>query len=137
MINCRNCIHWIDEDLAAIEADRGMHEHVFMGCRIFGYVENNEALPSCPHYVQSVNLYAVCGTCKVTVPKVCISLQECINCTNTDLFCLDGCIGGDSRKYCSHFVRLFHEGVSLIDDREQVFDLYPTLGMPDKKNEKT
>ena len=100
-----------------------------MGCRIFGYVENNTALESCPHYNASENLFTLCGTCHLTVPKVCVSLGECVNCTDTDLFCVDHCIGGDNRKYCSHFVRLHTEGAHLIYEN-QTFDLFPTIGMP-------
>ena len=86
-------------------------------------------LESCPHYHASENLFALCGTCHLTVPKVCVSLGECVNCTDTDLFCVDHCIGGDGRKYCSHFVRLHTEGAHLIHENE-TFDLFPALGMP-------
>lgn len=129
MINCRNCINWIDESLQQIEEDRSTHPHIFMGCRIYGYVENNTALESCPHYVVSENLFTICSNCHTTVPKVCVSLGECVNCTDTDLFCVDRCIGGDNRKYCTHFVRLHTEGTHLIYE-DRVFDLFPTLGMP-------
>ncbi len=129
MINCRNCINWVDESLAQIEADFQARPHIFSGCRIFGHVENNGVLESCPHYVQSENLFTICSTCRISVPKVCVSLGECVNCTDTDLFCVECCIGGDSRKYCTHFVRLHTEGAHLID-KDQVFDLFPTVGMP-------
>ena len=61
-----------------------------------------------------------------------------MNCTNTDLYCVEHCIGGDSRKYCTHFVRLHTQGVQLINDNE-VFDLFPNLDMPgqEKDNNKT
>jgi hypothetical protein len=133
MINCRNCIHWIDESFAEIEADRDTPGHLFSGCRIFGHVENNNALESCEHYVESENLFAICSRCKISVPKVCISLGECANCTDTDLFCVDHCLGGDSRKYCTHFIRLRTEGVHLIAD-DRLFDLFPALGMPGQKD---
>ncbi len=132
MINCRNCIHWLDESLTQIEADQGHHPHLFAGCRIFGYVENNTSLESCERYVQSDNLFTICVTCGLTVPKVCVSLGECVNCTDTDLFCVDHCLGGDSRKYCTHFVRLHTEGAHLIDN-DMVFDLFPVLDMPGKQ----
>ncbi len=132
MINCRNCIYWVDESLAQIEADHGNHPHLFAGCRIFGYIENNTALPSCDRYVQSENLFTICVTCGLTVPKVCVSLGECVNCTDTDLFCVDHCMGGDSRKFCTHFVRLHTEGAHLINN-DQVFDLFPVLDMPSKQ----
>jgi hypothetical protein len=129
MINCRNCINWLDQSLAQIEADPADGKHIFMGCRIFGYLENNTALAECAHYTQSENLFTICGSCGISVPKVCVSLGECVNCTDTDLFCVDHCIGGDSRKYCTHFVRLHTEGVHLISDN-QAFELFPAIGMP-------
>ena len=131
MINCRNCINWVDESLQQIEADAG-GSHIYMGCRVYGYVENNTALESCPQYVESENLFTICSTCRITVPKVCVSLGECINCTDTDLFCVDHCIGGDQRKYCTHFVRLHTEGMHLIYEN-QTFDLFPALGMPSQE----
>ena len=134
MINCRNCINWVDEPLEQIEADPNAHPHIFMGCRIYGYMENNTALESCPHYLVSQNLFTICNTCHLTVPKVCVSLGECVNCTDTDLFCLDSCIGGDNRKYCTHFVRLHTEGIQLIHENE-AFDLFPTIGMPDENKD--
>jgi hypothetical protein len=129
MIHCKNCIYWIDESLEQIEVDRGDHSHIFMGCRIRGNIDQNHALPNCKYYVVSQNLFTICQSCKLTVPKVCVSLGECANCTDTDLFCVDSCLGDDSRKYCTHFVRLHTEGIHLIDEG-RVFELYPTLGMP-------
>ena len=133
-IYCKNCINWVDESLEQIEADRGAHMHIFMGCRIFGPSEKGDERQDCPHYVASENLFTICNTCRITVPKICVSLGECLNCTDTDLFCVDSCIGGDSRKYCTHFVRLHTEGVHLIE-QDQVFDLFPALGMPETKKE--
>ena len=132
-MNCRNCINWVDESLAAIEADPNNRAHVFMGCRIFGLREKTD-IESCPRYVVSEDLFTICSSCKIVVPKVCVSLGECVNCTDTDLFCVESCIGDESRKYCTHFVRLHTEGVHLID-QDQVFDLFPTLGMPGQKPE--
>jgi hypothetical protein len=133
MVHCKNCINWLDESLAQIEADHGAHSHIFMGCRIFGPVENNDAMQGCKHYLASENLFTICSSCHLAVPKVCVSLGECANCTDTDLFCVDSCMGGESRKYCTHFVRLHTEGVHLID-KDQVFDLFPTLGMPGRES---
>jgi hypothetical protein len=129
MIHCKNCIHWQDESLDQIEEDRGLHAHIFMGCRIFGNLQTIDEVQKCRHYHASENLFTLCNSCHITVPKVCISLGECVNCTDTDLFCLDSCIGEECRKYCTHFVRLHTEGVQLIDN-DEVFDLFPTLGMP-------
>jgi hypothetical protein len=132
MIHCRNCINWVDESLKQIEADASASPHLFMGCRIYGFREGNATLESCLHYVESENLFTICQTCRITVPKVCVSLGECANCTDTDLFCIENCIGGDSRKYCTHFIRLYTEGAHLID-QNQAFDLFPTLEMPGAK----
>ena len=134
MINCRNCINWVDESLERIGADTSTGPHLFLGCRIFGFREGNEALESCPHYVESENLFALCAICHITVPKVCISLGECANCTDTDLFCVEHCMGGDNRKYCTHFIRLYTEGAHLVD-QNQAFDLFPALGMPGTKKD--
>ena len=133
MINCRNCVNWIDESLDQIEADAGSKSHIFMGCRIYGFREKT-ALETCPHYAESENLFTICHTCRIVVPKVCVSLGECVNCTDTDLFCVDHCVGGDQRKYCTHFVRLYTEGAHLIDNN-QTFDLFPILGMPGQEKD--
>jgi len=133
MISCKNCVNWVDESLQDIEADHNAHPHMFMGCRIFGFREKTD-IESCPRYVTSENLFTICNSCKIVVPKVCVSLGECVNCTDTDLFCVESCIGSENRKYCTHFVRLHTEGVHLID-QDQVFDLFPTLGMPGQKPE--
>jgi hypothetical protein len=129
MIHCKNCIHWVDESLEQIEAEPEAANRLFMGCRIFGYIQNEEDIQNCTHYVASENLFTICSSCHLTVPKLCVSLGECANCTDTDLFCVDSCIGDENRKYCSHFVRLNTEGVHLID-KDQVFDLFPVLEMP-------
>ena len=132
MIHCKNCINWVDECLDQIAEDRGDH-HIFMGCRIHGPIERTESHQDCKQYAESENLFILCNTCKITVPKVCLSLGECANCTDTDIFCVESCIGGDNRKYCTHFVRLHTEGIKLIDDKNEVFDLFPALGMPERK----
>jgi hypothetical protein len=132
MIHCKQCIHWIDESLEQIEADRGKHTHIFMGCRIFGNSQPKDRLQSCKYYQASRDSFTICSSCRLTVPKLCVSLGECANCTDTDLFCIDNCIGGEDRKFCSHFVRLHTEGVHLID-KDRVFDLFPTVEMPGQK----
>jgi hypothetical protein len=131
MINCHNCINWVDESLEQIEADRTDASHIFMGCRIYGFCART-SLESCPHYIRSENLFILCSTCHLPVPKTCVSLGECANCTDTDLFCVDRCLGEDQRKYCTHFIRLHAEGAHLID-QERAFDLFPTIGMPGGK----
>lgn len=132
MIHCKHCIHWTDESLSQIEADRGAHTHIYMGCRIYGSARANAELQSCKYYQASRDTFTICSSCGLTVPKLCVSLGECANCTDTDLFCVDSCMGGDDRKYCTHFVRLHTEGVHLID-RDRVFDLFPTIGVPERQ----
>jgi hypothetical protein len=132
MFFCKNCIHWVDESLQQIEKDPEAHSRIFMGCRIYGPVESNDDRQNCKYYVQSENLFALCTTCGITVPKVCVSLGECANCTDTDLFCVESCMGGENRKYCTHFIRLNTEGVHLIE-KDQVFDIFPNMGMPTAK----
>ena len=129
MNHCKNCIHWIDESLADIEANRNNKPHIFMGCKIHGSIETIESRRNCPEFVASDDLYTICDVCKITVPRVCVSMGECANCMDTDLYCVESCIGGDARKYCTHFVRLNSEGIQLIDqDRKEVFDLFPSIG---------
>ena len=132
VIHCKNCLNWIDENLEQIVENTPNHPHIFMGCRIFGDLQGIYQLESCRHYIESKDLFTICNTCKITVPKICVSMGECVNCTDTDLFCVDSCIGDDSRKYCTHFVRLHSEGIHLIEDN-RVFDLFPKKGMPGKK----
>jgi hypothetical protein len=103
-----------------------------MGCRIFGGPQQNDKLQSGKYYQASRETFAICSSCRLAVPKLCISLGECANCTDTDLFCIDNCIGGEDRKFCSHFVRLHTDGVHLID-KDQVFDLFPTVEMPGQR----
>ena len=134
MIDCRNCINWIDGNLGESEAGRPEGSGFFMGCRIYGVRDGKTALESCPHYQESDNLFTICRTCKITVPKVCISLGDCVNCLDTDLFCVDSCVGGDLRKYCTHFIRLYTEGAHLID-QNRTFDLFPNVGMPGEKKD--
>jgi hypothetical protein len=131
MIQCQYCIHWVDENLRQIEVNRSAGSRLVMGCRIYGFRETT-ALESCSHYAESENLFALCDTCHVTVPKACISLGECANCIDTDLFCVDHCLGGDQRKYCTHFIRLYTEGAHLID-QDRTYDLFPDIGMPGKR----
>ena len=91
-INCRNCVNWADEPIDQIQADHAAGSHIFMGCRLFGYIEGNDALEICEHYVASKNAFTICNSCHAKVPRVCISLGECINCTDTDLFCVESCL---------------------------------------------
>jgi hypothetical protein len=103
-----------------------------MGCRIYGFREGNAALKSCPHYRESENLFTICNTCHITVPKICVSLGECVNCTDTDLFCVDQCLGGEMRKYCTHFVRLCTGGAHLIEQGSPQARFSPQNGPQDE-----
>ena len=126
MNHCKNCVHWIDEDLAEIEADLNNKPHIFMGCKIHGQIERIENRRNCPEFAACKELYVICGTCKITVPRVCVSMGECVNCTDTDLYCVESCIGGNGRKYCTHFARLNSEGMQIVDtERKEIFDLFP------------
>ena len=120
-LDCRRCVHWIDRPLSAIEADP---KAPFLTCEIHGQVENFDALPECPDYRCSEELYTACSRCGQRVPKICVSLGECINCINTDLWCVEHCDGQGEKKFCTHRARLQLFGHSLIQD-QQVFDLYP------------
>ena len=66
MINCHNCINWVDEDLQQIGNEGDGLPHIFMGCRIYGYIEQPE-MEDCPHYVESDNLFSICGKCKIRI----------------------------------------------------------------------
>jgi hypothetical protein len=136
--HCKNCIKWIDESLADIETNRDGGPHIFMGCKIYGQIERIGDRRGCSEFVAVNDPYAICDVCKITVPRVCISMGECVNCTDTDLYCVESCIGGDARKYCTHFVRLSSEGMQIIDEeRRRVFDLFPSIDMPGAKNART
>ncbi|HSW40523.1 MAG TPA: hypothetical protein VLL97_13630 [Acidobacteriota bacterium] len=114
-------------------SDKGRDRpHIFMGCEVFGNIENIAARSGCELYVESRDLFTLCSSCGKIIPKVCVSLGECVNCIDTDLFCIDSCMGEDSRKYCTHFVRLHQEGAHLIDN-DRLLDLFPKLGMPPEK----
>ena len=132
MSHCKNCVNWVDESLAEIETNRDGVPHIFTGCKIHGLIERIEDRRNCPDFVVCDDLYVICDVCKITVPRVCVSMGECANCIDTDLYCVESCIGGNARKYCTHFVRLNSEGMCIIDDeRKEVFDLFPSLSMPD------
>ncbi|MDR0841801.1 MAG: hypothetical protein LBP68_00085 [Acidobacteriota bacterium] len=136
MTHCKNCIHWIDESLAEIVASGDGESHIFMGCKVFGEIGDFASRNACPRFVADPNLYTICSVCQITVPKICISLGECANCTDTDLFCVESCMGGDARKYCTHFVRLHTEGLPIVDkDSKEVYDLFPAVGMPGASEE--
>ena len=126
MLDCRRCNHWVDENLARlIEKSRNGHaaESVFYQCKIYGYSEAFR-LAECPRYEESSELFAVCSSCGIAVPKVCISLGECVNCTDTDLFCVDTCRGEGEKRFCTHYQRLLREGHTLVEGQE-CYEVFP------------
>lgn len=127
MLECRRCRNWVDQTFAQLqEQSQNGHagESVFYGCRIFGMLESTQ-VESCPHYEESQDLYAFCSSCGIAVPKICLSLGECVNCTDTDLYCVENCHGEGEKKFCSHFQRLLRDGHTLIENNE-CFEIFPT-----------
>lgn len=129
MIDCRLCINWIDEKLSEIEPWReeegSERHHIFFGCRIYGNIADFATrAPSCPDFRPAQQQYAGCSGCAKQVPKVCISLGECINCVATDLWCVENCQGGELKEECDHWRRLARDGHTLIYGN-MVFELYP------------
>lgn len=134
MLDCRRCRNWVDESFAELyEESQNGHgsESVFYGCKIFGILAEFER-QECAHYAESSELFAVCSSCGIATPKVCLSLGECVNCTNTDLYCVENCRGEEEKKFCSHFQRLALEGHTLIENNK-CFDIYPSQEAPAKK----
>jgi hypothetical protein len=93
-------------------------DRLFFGCQIFGSVENFRAMVDCPRYQPVDDPFAVCRTCGLPAPRVCILLGECVNCTDTDLFCLRQCTGGELRTFCTHWVRLSTDGRAGVREGE-------------------
>ena len=116
-IDCRTCVHWYD-DFQEMKLETARKDRLFFGCRIFGSVENFRSMPDCPRYQPVDDPFAVCRTCGLPAPRVCILLGECVNCTDTDLFCLRRCTGGELRTFCTHWVRLSTDGRAGVRDGE-------------------
>ncbi|MBI1747211.1 MAG: hypothetical protein HYR55_11560 [Acidobacteria bacterium] len=127
MKDCRFCINWVDENLDDIELaqENAATNHLFFGCKIYGNIDNWQTRAhNCLDYRESAELYAICSSCKITTPKICISMGVCVNCLNTDLFCVEQCVGEDLKKFCTHFVRLQREGIQLLSNNI-ISDLFP------------
>ncbi|MBI4481951.1 MAG: hypothetical protein HY652_03575 [Acidobacteria bacterium] len=120
MIDCRLCLHWVDQDLREMKVEDP--SRLFYGCEIYGNITRWPE--SCPDYKKTQHPFGLCATCTQVVPRVCLSLGECVNCTDTDLYCVDQCHGGELRTSCTHWNRLKREGVHLIH-QGMVFDLFP------------
>jgi hypothetical protein len=108
-VDCRTCVHWYD-DFLEMKLETARKDRLFFGCKIFGSVENFRAMADCPRYQPVDEPFAVCRTCGLPAPRVCVLLGECVNCTDTDLFCLRQCTGGELRTSCTHWVRLSTDG---------------------------
>jgi len=138
MKDCRFCVQWVDENLEDIVASEGVDTapHLFFGCKIYGNIEDwKTRANTCADYQESADLYAMCSSCQIVVPKLCISMGVCVNCLNRDLFCVEQCIGGELNKYCTHFVRLQREGIQLIVNNV-VSNLFPEPPKPRPRAEK-
>lgn len=117
MVDCRTCVNWYD-DFLEMKLESARTDRLFFGCKVFGPVENYRAMIDCPQYRPVDEPFAVCRTCGLPAPRVCILLGECVNCTDTDLFCLRQCTGGELRTFCTHWVRLSTDGRAGVRDGE-------------------
>ena len=117
MVDCRTCVNWYD-DFLEMKLESARTDRLFFGCKVFGPVENYRAMIDCPQYRPVDEPFAVCRTCGLPAPRVCILLGECVNCTDTDTFCIRQCGGGRWRAYCTHWVRLSTEGRVTVQDGE-------------------
>ncbi len=116
-VDCRTCVNWYD-DFLEMKLESARKDRLFFGCKLFGSIENYRARTDCPRYQPVEEPFAVCRTCGLPAPRVCILLGECVNCTDTDLFCLRQCTGGELRTFCTHWVRLSTDGRAGVRDGE-------------------
>lgn len=127
-MDCRTCVNWYD-DFIDMNPGRTERAGLFYGCRILGPIENFQCMEDCPHFQQSEESFVLCGTCGLSVPKICLLLGECVNCTDTDLFCQDSCSGGEWRKFCTHWNRLSLEGRNVVE-QDQLQVVFPAVAPP-------
>jgi len=85
-----------------------LNTHIFMGCRIFGFIETTPSQGVQTLRRQPEPIYHLREMSDPGSEGVCLA-GECVNCTDTDLFCLEECIEREP-KFCTHFVRLNNEG---------------------------
>ncbi len=130
-VDCRMCENWYDEGFDGCDHTDGT-KRSFYGCRVFGPVENFREMIDCPEFVARQEPYHLCQSCNLPVPRVCLLLGECVNCTDTDLFCLEHCVGGEWKKYCTHWVRLNTEGRHVVED-DTPRDVFPADAPPQKQ----
>jgi hypothetical protein len=136
MLDCRRCKNWQDESFAQLYRERSSGEanlSVFYGCKIYGALETFQR-EECVHYQEAKELFGICAACGIAVPKICLSLGECVNCTDTDLYCVENCHGEAEKKFCTHYQRLVREGHTLIENNE-CFELYPSPEAPAPKDQ--
>jgi len=131
-VDCRTCQNWFD-NFTEDESAETSNAQNFYGCRIFGDIENFQEMSDCPHYTQCSEPFILCRCCKLPVPRVCYLLGECVNCTDTDLFCIENCQGGPWKTYCTHWVRLNSEGMQLIHEGK-TYQVFP--GNSEQKGKK-
>lgn len=120
MRDCRTCRNWYDHGLVETLGDER-----FYGCHIHGEVEDFQAHADCPDFVPHQEPFTLCGECGLPVPRVCMLLGSCVNCTDTDLICMESCRGGEWQRYCTHWVRLTGEGKAIVQDKK-VYDVFPS-----------
>jgi hypothetical protein len=123
-IECRRCRQWQEETLE--EASRhsvGNDPPIFCGCRIHGAIAKMQ-VDRCSDYQIADDLYSICRTCGIPAPKVCLSLGECHNCTDTDFYCVVHCRGEEERVFCTHYQRLRSEGYTVVEGG-QAYELFP------------
>jgi hypothetical protein len=116
-VDCRTCVNWYD-DFLEMKPEPARKDRLFYGCAVFGFIENYRAMTDCPRYEPVGEPFVTCRSCGIPVPRVCVLLGECVNCTDTDLFCLRQCCGGELRTYCTHWVRLSTEGRAGVTEGE-------------------
>lgn len=135
-MECRRCRQWQDETLqeAKQHADAG-DAPVFSRCRIHGCIVKMQ-VEQCPDYQVSEDLFSLCRTCGIPVPKVCLSLGECLNCTDTDFYCAAQCTGKEERIFCTHYQRLLQNGYTMVEDG-RTFEIFPHSEGPHASSEPT
>jgi len=117
IVDCRTCRNWFDDFLSMYSAT-SRTDRLFYGCTVFGHIEDYRARADCPRFEPMDEPYIQCQTCGLLVPRICMLLGECVNCTDTDTFCIRQCGGGRWRAYCTHWVRLSTEGRVTVQDGE-------------------
>lgn len=129
IMECRRCTHWRDKTMEELSEDV-LHRETWSacGCELHGYTDHLQ-IESCPDYQVTDNLFSLCHTCGIPVPRICLMLGECLNCTDTDLYCVEQCSGTEERVFCTHYQRLRKTGYVIIEEG-QVYEIYPVSEKP-------